>query len=402
MRPGRRFGPPPDSSAGRSRSRSNDSCAARRNRNRFQAGRSGADVQLRRKIRCRRSVRRLETEGGASTGSTGTPPDRDRLRLQVRLVFHYKSRAELKREARSSSRSAFGPLEVLWGLDPAAGLCVPIFRREQQPRGLYSETAGTRPERSPVRLRTTKSKTCRRRSSKSLNSRAQAAWKILHGQIAHDPDGTSSNHYSHAGVPRLESGRRKDFRERAFRWPLTAGTETAIDCDGPGHPAAGRRRFRADEYDRKSLRAAADRSSDRWQDFRGPGAVGDPVFTFTDSRPPGSFGSAFAASESGGREFSMGPLSGPFTRSAPASCGHIRSPPGSIRLSSVIDDVVAARLKESAYETALQRTCEVEGRSNCSRASIQNTLKWGIQAAYERRAGGRGVRSRCFLTRQEP
>ena len=164
MRPGRRFGPPPDSSAGRSRSRSNDSCAARRNGNRFQAGRSGADVRLRRKIRCRRSVRWLETEGKIDR------IDRDATGRGIVFDYKsgsssYKSRAELKREGKVQLPLYLRALEVLWGLDPAAGLYVPIFAAKHQPRGLYSETA--EPDLSDLgRPERTKSKTCRRRSSK--------------------------------------------------------------------------------------------------------------------------------------------------------------------------------------------------------------------------------------------
>ena len=156
------------------------------------------------------------------------------------------------------------------------------------------------------------------------------------------------------GVPGLESGRRRGLQERAFDGPdpeqkprSTATTGTSCLQAGAG---SGQ-----DEYDRKSLRAAADRvrTDGRTSEVLEPSAI---LSSPSPTRPRGASGSAFAASGSRAavnfRWVRSG--SGPFLdlRPHPAgTSGRRRVDPAF----DVIDDVVAARLKESAYETALQR-----------------------------------------------
>ncbi|MCB0862047.1 MAG: UvrD-helicase domain-containing protein [Solirubrobacterales bacterium] len=114
------------------------------------------------------------------------------------------------------------------------------------------------------------------------------------------------------------------------------------------------------------------------------------VFTFTDKAAGELRERIRRLREASGRNFSMGSL---WVGTFHSICARIlRAHPVAAAVDpafDVIDDVVASRLKESAYTVALQQTCESEEAITLLSRFNQNTLKIGIQAAYERlRAAG--------------
>lgn len=114
------------------------------------------------------------------------------------------------------------------------------------------------------------------------------------------------------------------------------------------------------------------------------------VFTFTDKAAGELRERIRDLRESRGREFSMSSL---WVGTFHSICARIlRShslAAGVDPAFDVIDDVIANRLKESAYASALQKTAEVEGAIPILSDFAQYTLKKGIQAAYGRlRAAG--------------
>lgn len=129
----------------------------------------------------------------------------------------YKSRAELKREGKVQLPLYLRALEVLWDLDPAAGLYVPIFAAKHQPRGLVSEAASPDlKDLNPVSKDFVED--LPEEIQQDVEQAAEAAWKILHGQIAHDPT-ECINHFSHAGVPDWNPDVEENFTGATFRWP---------------------------------------------------------------------------------------------------------------------------------------------------------------------------------------
>ncbi len=114
------------------------------------------------------------------------------------------------------------------------------------------------------------------------------------------------------------------------------------------------------------------------------------VFTFTDKAAGELRNRIRSLRDSGDRDFSMGSL---WVGTFHSICARIlRSHPVAAAVDpafDVIDDVVASRLKETAYETAVGLTCESDEAIELLSRFNQNTLKWGIQSAYERlRAAG--------------
>lgn len=114
------------------------------------------------------------------------------------------------------------------------------------------------------------------------------------------------------------------------------------------------------------------------------------VFTFTDKAAGELRERIRDLRESRDREFSMSSL---WVGTFHSICARIlRShslAAGVDPAFDVIDDVIANRLKESAYASALQKTAEVEDAIPILSDFSQFTLKTGIQAAYERlRAAG--------------
>ena len=171
---------------------------------------------------------------------------------------------------------------------------------------------------------------------------------------------------------------------------LTAEQRTAIDCDDrdillQAGAGSGKTSTTVNRYERLLTGV---RTDGRTSEVLEPSAI--LVFTFTDKAAGELRERIRRLRKSGGREFSMGSI---WVGTFHSICARIlRAHPVAAGVDpafDVIDDVVAARLKESAYETALQQTCEVEGAIELLSRFNQNTLKWGIQAAYERlRAAG--------------
>lgn len=114
------------------------------------------------------------------------------------------------------------------------------------------------------------------------------------------------------------------------------------------------------------------------------------VFTFTDKAAGELRERIRELRDRGNRDFSMGSL---WVGTFHSVCARIlRGHPVAAGVDpafDVIDDVIANRLKESSYATALDATAEVEGTIEILSQFTPSTLKKGIQAAYSRlRAAG--------------
>ncbi len=129
----------------------------------------------------------------------------------------YKTLAELRREGKVQLQLYLRALEVLWGLEPVAGLYVPIFAAKHRPRGMIDESA--KPDLKDLNLVSGDFVAdLPEEIQQGVELAAEAAWKILHGQIEHDPT-ECMNHYSHAGVPDWTPDVEETYAGPRFRWP---------------------------------------------------------------------------------------------------------------------------------------------------------------------------------------
>lgn len=111
----------------------------------------------------------------------------------------YKALAELKREGRIQLHLYLMALEQHWGLTPAAGLYVPIFAAKQQARGMvHADRADSLMDIGLVRNDFTPDLAAE--IQEGFEKAAEAAGKILRGELAHDPS-DCLRHFEHAGVP---------------------------------------------------------------------------------------------------------------------------------------------------------------------------------------------------------
>ncbi len=143
---------------------------------------------------------------------------------------------------------------------------------------------------------------------------------------------------------------------------LTAEQRTAIDCDDrdillQAGAGSGKTSTTVNRYERLLTGV---RTDGRTSEVLEPSAI--LVFTFTDKAAGELRERIRRLRKSGGREFSMGSI---WVGTFHSICARIlRAHPVAAGVDpafDVIDDVVAARLKESAYEAGLEQTCEVEG-----------------------------------------
>lgn len=111
----------------------------------------------------------------------------------------YKSLADMKREGKIQLPLYLKALEELWGLEPAAGLYVPIFASKTKARGLIDSDGyeslkdiGLYPKDCPEDIH--------REIQEGFEMASVAAARILNGDIAHGPS-ECINHFAHAGVP---------------------------------------------------------------------------------------------------------------------------------------------------------------------------------------------------------
>ncbi len=129
----------------------------------------------------------------------------------------YKTLAELRREGKVQLPLYLRALEVLWGLEPAAGLYVPVFAAKHRPRGMIDESA--KPDLKDLNpVAGDFVADLPEEIQQGVELAAEAAWKILHGQIEHDPT-ECMNHYSHAGVPDWTPDVEETYAGPRFRWP---------------------------------------------------------------------------------------------------------------------------------------------------------------------------------------
>ncbi|MBN8866819.1 MAG: PD-(D/E)XK nuclease family protein [Solirubrobacterales bacterium] len=111
----------------------------------------------------------------------------------------YKSLAEIRREGKVQLHLYLRALERLWGLDPAAGLYVPVFAAKHQSRGMFAagcaaavKDLGTVGNDAVEDLQA--------EIEAGVARASEAARKILAGEIHHHP-GECLDHYIHSGVP---------------------------------------------------------------------------------------------------------------------------------------------------------------------------------------------------------
>lgn len=111
----------------------------------------------------------------------------------------YKTLAEMQREGKVQLHLYLKALEQHWGLDPIAGLYVPVFAAKSKSRGmvdeakyaLISDMGLVSGDRTPDLAAEIEA---------GFERANLAATKILRGEIAHDP-AECLNHFAHAGVP---------------------------------------------------------------------------------------------------------------------------------------------------------------------------------------------------------
>lgn len=111
----------------------------------------------------------------------------------------YKSLADMKREGKIQLPLYLKALEELWGLDPAAGLYIPIFAAKAKARGLIDVKQSASLEDIGL-FRKDYTEDIGQEIEDGFERASIAAAKIMRGQIAHDPS-ECLNHYAHAGVP---------------------------------------------------------------------------------------------------------------------------------------------------------------------------------------------------------
>ena len=111
----------------------------------------------------------------------------------------YKSLADMRREGKIQLPLYLKALEELWGLEPAAGLYIPIFAAKMKARGLIDETQAASLEDIGL-YKKDYTADIGQEIQDGFERASIAAAKILRGHIAHDPS-ECLNHYAHAGVP---------------------------------------------------------------------------------------------------------------------------------------------------------------------------------------------------------
>lgn len=111
----------------------------------------------------------------------------------------YKSLAEIQREGKVQLHLYLKALEELWGLEPAAGLYVPVFAAKHQARGMFA--AGYAAVVKDLKtVDNDEVEDLRAEIESGVARAAEAARRILAGRIDHRP-GECLDHYIHAGVP---------------------------------------------------------------------------------------------------------------------------------------------------------------------------------------------------------
>jgi len=111
----------------------------------------------------------------------------------------YKTMAEIKREGKVQLHLYLKAVGAHWGLNPAAGLYVPVFAAKKAARGLVDdERFDSLKDLGLVRHDRTPDLAQEIEDAVALAS--TAAEKILRGEISHDPT-ECLNHFEHAGVP---------------------------------------------------------------------------------------------------------------------------------------------------------------------------------------------------------
>ena len=111
----------------------------------------------------------------------------------------FKSLANMKREGKVQLPLYLKALQEVWGLEPAAGLYVPIFAAKVKARGLIDEKkSGTLKDIGIFGADCADD--IKQEIEDGFERASIAAGKILRGEIAHDPT-DCLNHFAHAGVP---------------------------------------------------------------------------------------------------------------------------------------------------------------------------------------------------------
>ncbi len=149
------------------------------------------------------SMRPLEGEGWMLRGAIDRidrDPDGNGVVLDYKSgPSSYKTLAELKREGKIQLHLYLMALEQHWGLEPTAGLYVPIFAAKKAARGLvHSDRADSLKDIGLVRGDFTPDLAAEIREG--FEKAGIAAGRILRGELAHDPS-ECLNHFEHAGVP---------------------------------------------------------------------------------------------------------------------------------------------------------------------------------------------------------
>ena len=111
----------------------------------------------------------------------------------------YKSLAEMQREGKVQLHLYLKALEEHWGLDPLAGLYVPIFAAKSKARGLVDANRSGLVDDIGI-FSNDLTGDIHAEINAGFEQASIAAAKILQGEIAHDPT-ECLNHFGHAGVP---------------------------------------------------------------------------------------------------------------------------------------------------------------------------------------------------------
>ena len=105
----------------------------------------------------------------------------------------------MKREGKVQLPLYLKALQEVWGLEPAAGLYVPIFAAKVKARGLIDEKKSGALKDIGI-FGADCADDIKQEIEDGFERASIAAGKILRGEIAHDPT-DCLNHFAHAGVP---------------------------------------------------------------------------------------------------------------------------------------------------------------------------------------------------------